>query len=139
MAIGGTSSRWPGTARKHRAHVVDGDGAAERLRLRLEPVAHLAVEIGERQPADAAFRRGADLGGLHQVAPQALGIDREVLHAGMIGRGIRSISSTSPASTSASLSRQSLRLSTKVMAESASRPALTTSRPAEIGRLKKMK
>ena len=36
-----------GAAGEHGAHVVDGDRAAERLRLRREPVAHLAVEIGE--------------------------------------------------------------------------------------------
>ena len=64
--------------REHRAHVVDGDGAAEFLRPRLEPVAHLTVEIGQRQPADAALGRAADFGGLHQVVPQPLGIDGEV-------------------------------------------------------------
>ena len=64
-----------GTPREHRAHVVDGDHAAERLRLRLEPVAPLAVELGQRQPTDAAFRRRADLGGQHQVVPQPLRVD----------------------------------------------------------------
>ena len=48
-------------------------------------------------------------------------------------------SSTSPASASASLSRQSLRLSTKVMADSASKMTHTISSPSEIGRLKKIK
>ena len=69
-----------GPAREHAAHVVDGDGAAERFTARLEPVAHLAVELGQRQPADTALRRGADLGSLHQLVPQPLGIDGEVFH-----------------------------------------------------------
>ena len=43
-------------AREHRAHVVDGDVAAELFRPRLEPVAHLTIQIGEREPADAALR-----------------------------------------------------------------------------------
>jgi hypothetical protein len=47
-------------AREHRAHVVDGDAAAELFGARLEPVAHLPVEIGQRQPADAALRGAAD-------------------------------------------------------------------------------
>ena len=68
-------------ARKHRAHVVDGDGAAERLRARLEPVAHLAVEIGQRQTANAALLRRADARRFHQVVPQLLGINLEVCHA----------------------------------------------------------
>jgi hypothetical protein len=68
------------TAREHRAHVVDRHGAAERLAARLEPVAHLTVEIGQRQTADAALRRAADSGCLHQLAPQPLGIDAQVLH-----------------------------------------------------------
>ena len=54
--------------------------AAERLAARLEPVAHLPVEIGQRQPADAALRRAADRGGLHELAPQPLGVDREIAH-----------------------------------------------------------
>ena len=70
----------PVAAREHRAHVVDGDAAAERLGARAEPVAHLPVEIGQRQPADAALRRAADRGGLHQLAPQPLGVDREIAH-----------------------------------------------------------
>ena len=58
-------------AREHRAHVVDGDAAAERLGARLEPVAHLPVEIGQRQPADAALGGAADRGGLHRSRPTA--------------------------------------------------------------------
>jgi hypothetical protein len=76
----------PRAPREHRAHVVDRDRAAERLGTRLEPVADLAVEIGQRQPADAALRRRTDAGGLHQVAPQALGVDAEVLHGGVRAR-----------------------------------------------------
>ena len=66
-------------AREHVADLVDRDRAAERLALRLEPVAHLAVEIGQREAADAALWGGADLRGLHQVVPQTLGIDLQVL------------------------------------------------------------
>jgi hypothetical protein len=54
--------------------------AAERFRLRAKPVAHLPVEIGQRQPADAAFCRRAEARRLYQIAPQALGIDGEVFH-----------------------------------------------------------
>ena len=71
----------PRPPREHRAHVIDGDGAAELLRARLEPVAHLTVEIAQREPADAAFRRAADRGGLHQLAPQPLAVDFQILHA----------------------------------------------------------
>jgi hypothetical protein len=66
--------------REHHAHVVDGDGAAQRLGPGAEPVTHLSVEIGQRQPADAAFRRASDRRRLHQVAPQTLWIDRQVAH-----------------------------------------------------------
>jgi hypothetical protein len=67
-----------GATGKHRSHVVDGDGTAETFGGRLEPVADLAIEIGEGEPANAALRSAADFGGLHQVAPEALGIDAEV-------------------------------------------------------------
>jgi hypothetical protein len=66
--------------REHGTHVVDGHGAAQRLGTGAEPVAHLPVEIGQGEPADAAFRRAADRRRLHQVAPQALGVDRQVAH-----------------------------------------------------------
>jgi len=75
--------------REHVAHVVDRDGAAERFRLRAKPVAHLPVEIGQRQPADAAFGCRADPRRLHQVAPEAFGIDGEVFHGGAIIAGSR--------------------------------------------------
>src|SRR4051794_27615162 len=68
------------TARVHRAHVVNCHGAAERLAARLEPVAHLPVGIGQREPADAAPWRATDLGGLHQLAPEPLAVDLQVLH-----------------------------------------------------------
>jgi hypothetical protein len=87
MAIGGRSSRCPGP-REHRAHIVDGDRAAERFRAGLEPVADLTVEIGQCQPANAAFRRFADFRGLHDLVPEPLGIDREiVLGADLIFHG----------------------------------------------------
>ena len=62
-------------AREHRAHVVHRHGAADLLAARLEPVAHLAVEVGQGEPADAALGGPADRAGLHQVVPQPLGID----------------------------------------------------------------
>ena len=37
-------------------------------------------DVGEGQPADAAFRRGADLRRLHQRVPEPLSVDCEVLH-----------------------------------------------------------
>ena len=67
-------------AREHGADFVDRDGAAERLALRLEPVAHLPVEIGQRQAANAALRRRADLRRVHQRVPKPLAVDLQVLH-----------------------------------------------------------
>ena len=80
-AHGDRRQRWvlARPAREHIAHVVDRDGAAERLALRLEPIAHLSVEVGQSQAANAAFRRRADLRGLHQAIPKPLGVDLEVL------------------------------------------------------------
>ncbi len=69
MAIGRKILVLARPAREHGADFVDRDGAAERLALRLEPVAHLPVEVGERQPAKAALRSGADPRGLHQRIP----------------------------------------------------------------------
>jgi hypothetical protein len=68
MAIGARFCVLPGR-REHIADFVDRDRAAERLALRLEPVAHLAVEVCERQAADAALRRRADLRRVHQRVP----------------------------------------------------------------------
>jgi hypothetical protein len=69
-----------GPPRVHHPHVVDRDRAAEFFRARLEPVAHPAVEVGQREPADAALGGAADGGGLHQLAPQALAVDAQVGH-----------------------------------------------------------
>src|SRR5260370_33975003 len=66
--------------REHAAHLVDGHGAAERLAPALEPVAHLTVEIAQRQSANAALRRRAELRRLHQRVPKSLGVDLQVLH-----------------------------------------------------------
>ena len=82
MAIGGSAGFLPWAAREHVAHVVDGHGAAERFALRLEPVAHLLIEIGQSEAADTALCGGADLRGLHGRVPQALGVDLEVLQGG---------------------------------------------------------
>ena len=49
------------TAREHVADLVDRDRAAERLALRLEPVAHALVLVGQGQAPDAALRRRAEL------------------------------------------------------------------------------
>jgi hypothetical protein len=69
---------WP--AREHVADLVDRDRAAEGLTLRLKPVAHLPVEVGQREPTDTALRGGADLRRLHQRVPQPLRVDLQVLH-----------------------------------------------------------
>ena len=69
-----------GPAREHGADFVDRNRAAERFALRLEPVAHLAVEIGQGQTANTALRRRADLRGVHQRVPKPLAVDLQVLH-----------------------------------------------------------
>jgi hypothetical protein len=69
-----------GALSEHIADLVDCDRAAERLTLRFEPIAHLAVEVGQREAADAALRRRADLRRLHQRIPKSLCIDFEVVH-----------------------------------------------------------
>ncbi len=65
-------------AREHGADLVHRDGAAERLALLAEPVAHALVLIGQGQPANAAFRRAADLGRVHQRVPEPLRIDLQI-------------------------------------------------------------
>src|SRR5436853_582437 len=47
---------------------------------RLDPVSPLAVEIAQCEPANAALGRAADPGGFHQLAPQPLAVDFQVLH-----------------------------------------------------------
>ena len=61
-----------GAGGEHVADLIDRDRAAERLALRFEPIAHLAVEIGQSEAADAALRRCADPRGLHQRVPKPL-------------------------------------------------------------------
>src|SRR4051794_20337676 len=73
-----------GTAREHVATIIDGDRAADRLAGALEPVTDLAVVIGQREPADAAFRRTAEARRFHQAVPQPLRIDRQI---GAVGLG----------------------------------------------------
>ena len=65
-------------AREHGADLVHRDGAAERLALLAEPVAHAPVLVGQGQPANAAFRRAADLGRVHQRVPEPLRIDLQI-------------------------------------------------------------
>ena len=64
--------------RKHVAHAVNLNGAAQGFALRLEPVAHPLVLIGNRQPLDAALHRAAKLRGVHNAVPQALRIDHKI-------------------------------------------------------------
>src|SRR5215471_12415489 len=64
---------------EHRSHRIDGDGAAQRLRSGLEPVAHLAVTFGQGQATNSTFRRSPNRCRLHEVMPKPLTIDREVL------------------------------------------------------------
>jgi hypothetical protein len=66
--------------RKHVADFVDRHRAAERLAPLPEPLAHLAVEVGQRQTANAALGRGAKLRCFHQRVPKALGVNLQVLH-----------------------------------------------------------
>ena len=69
-----------GAACEHVADFVNRDRAAERLAARLEPVTYLPVEVGQREAANAALRRCADLRRLHQRVPEPLRIDLKVLH-----------------------------------------------------------
>ncbi|MNN10820.1 hypothetical protein D3C81_1237550 [compost metagenome] len=57
------------------ADCIDTDGATGRLAPRDKQVAGLAVEVGQRQPADPAFGRGAEAGKVHQRLPQARAVD----------------------------------------------------------------
>jgi hypothetical protein len=68
--------------RKHRAHAVHRDGAAQGFRALLEPVAHLTVELAQREPADAAVRGGANRRRLHELAPEPGAVDLQVGSAG---------------------------------------------------------
>src|SRR5215470_12882855 len=64
---------------EHRSHRIDGDGAPERLRAGLEPVAHLAVTLGKGQATNSTFRCSADRRGLHERVPEPLAVDFQVL------------------------------------------------------------
>ena len=41
---------------------------------------NLAIEISQRLTIDAALGRAADLGGLHDGAPQARAVDPQIIH-----------------------------------------------------------
>jgi len=69
------------------AELVDLDGTACSLRPAHEEITALAVEIGERDAADAALLRAADLGQLHQARPQAVGVDFQVGAVGGLHNG----------------------------------------------------
>ena len=58
--------------REHVADFVDRNRAAERLASGLEPVAHLPVEIGQREAANAALGRGADTSPSPSAYPKAV-------------------------------------------------------------------
>src|SRR6185436_4271257 len=62
----------------HVAHAVNLHDAAQRLALRLEPVAHPLVLVGNRQPLDAALRSSAEFRSLHKAVPQPLRIDHKI-------------------------------------------------------------
>jgi hypothetical protein len=66
------------TQAKHRAERIDMDVETGGFAGLFEPVAHLLVLRPERQPLDAAFRRGAELGGFVDGVPQAGGIDLQI-------------------------------------------------------------
>jgi hypothetical protein len=76
-------------AGKNVAELVDLDRAAGFLGPAHEQVAADLVQVGQRDPAHAAFFRAANLAQLHQARPQAVGIDAEigfgVLHAALQG------------------------------------------------------
>ena len=76
----------PGRRAEHVADLVDRDRAAKRLALRLEPVAHLPIEVGQGEPADAALGRAADLRCFHQRVPQPLRVDGEIGEHGWFRR-----------------------------------------------------
>ena len=71
------------------AHLVDADGAAGLLAPLDEEIARRLVHVGEREAADAALLRRADLRHLHEARPQAIAIHLEVPH-----RAAPSLSST---------------------------------------------
>src|SRR5262249_56314090 len=50
-----------GPEREHIADLVHADLTAERFALRFEPIAHLAIEVAQREATYAAFRGCADL------------------------------------------------------------------------------
>jgi len=70
----------PGAPREDIAHAVDGDGQAGVPAPSDEQIPRLAVKIGQRQAADTALGRGADLRHRHQAVPQAFAVnlDRRV-------------------------------------------------------------
>ena len=59
-----------GTTGEHVAHRVHPHGEASGLAIGAKMVAALAVDIGERQTADPALRRGAEPGHIHQAIPK---------------------------------------------------------------------
>jgi hypothetical protein len=71
---------YTGAGGEHVANLVDRDRAAERLALRFEPIAHLAVEIRQREAADAALRCRADPRRFHQRVPKPLCVYLQIGH-----------------------------------------------------------
>jgi hypothetical protein len=63
----------------HHPHIVNTDLAPQGFGFASEPVADLAVRLGQGQPAQAAFIGSTDRGGPHDVIPQMLGIDRQIV------------------------------------------------------------
>ena len=84
MAIGGTSLRWP----SRRANITPMSStvtvqpsASARARNQSRTCLSRSVSVSRQMPP---FGRAADRRGLHQVAPQALGVDRQVAHDGRL-------------------------------------------------------
>ena len=71
-----------GAAHEDVADLVDGDRKSGVARPGDDEVAALAVEVGERETADAALGRRADARELHQRIPEAFAVDADVFDGG---------------------------------------------------------
>ena len=79
MAMGGRLLSLPGRRAKILpiSSMVTVQPAASQAAINQR--AHLGVQLGQRQPLDAALGRSADLRGIHDRIPQAGGIDRRLV------------------------------------------------------------
>ncbi|MCU1533477.1 MAG: rne, partial [Arthrobacter sp.] len=76
-----------GAAHEAVADLVDGDGHSGVPGPADDQVAALPVQVGERQPADAALGRGADLRQFHERGPQPFAVDAQSVEVGIGGNG----------------------------------------------------